>query len=168
MVLTPSVANVLGIPMISAYAATKAALRSMTRGLARELLARQIRVNAVSPGAIDTGVLERSLPKEAAEQTKTQMTQSNPTQRLGNPEEVARALIFLAFEATFATGAELAVDAAAPRYERSEQPRWCSRSATEWQSTSQPRASRCRKSDRQLSGRVAGGIAAPGSHGIPA
>lgn len=56
--------------MISAYAASKAALRSMTRSLARELLPRKVRVNAISPGPIDTGVLDRSLPPEAAEQAK--------------------------------------------------------------------------------------------------
>lgn len=110
VVLTTSVANVLGIPMISAYAASKAALRSMTRTLARELLPRQIRVNAVNPGAIDTGVLERSMPKEAAEQVKAQMTAGNPMLRFGEPVEVARAAAFLAFEATYTNGAELAVD----------------------------------------------------------
>jgi len=110
VVLTTSVANVLGIPMISAYAASKAALRSMTRSLARELLPRKIRVNAVSPGPIDTGILDRSMPKEAAEQTKAQMTAANPMLRFGRPNEVAKALVFLAFDATYTTGAELAVD----------------------------------------------------------
>jgi NAD(P)-dependent dehydrogenase (short-subunit alcohol dehydrogenase family) len=70
VVLTTSVANVKGLPMVSAYAASKAALRSMTRTLARELLPRGVRVNAVSPGPIDTGILEKALPKDAAEQTK--------------------------------------------------------------------------------------------------
>ncbi|QYN33815.1 SDR family oxidoreductase [Pseudonocardia sp. DSM 110487] len=110
VVLTTSVANVLGIPMISAYAASKAALRSMTRGLARELLPRKIRVNAVSPGPIDTGILDRSLPPEAAEQAKAQMTAENPMLRFGDPEEVAKAALFLAFDATYTTGAEIPVD----------------------------------------------------------
>ncbi len=110
VVLTTSVANVLGLPGISAYAASKAALRSMTRSLARELLPRQIRVNAVSPGPIDTGILDRSLPKEAAEQTKAQMIANSPMQRFGDPDEIARAVAFLAFEATYTTGAEIAVD----------------------------------------------------------
>jgi NAD(P)-dependent dehydrogenase (short-subunit alcohol dehydrogenase family) len=96
--------------MLSAYAAGKAALRSMTRSLARELLPRQIRVNAVSPGPIDSGILEKSMPTEAAEQTKAQMAADNPMLRLGTPSEVAKAVAFLAFEATFTTGAELAVD----------------------------------------------------------
>ncbi|MER6690235.1 SDR family oxidoreductase [Streptomyces minutiscleroticus] len=110
VVLTTSVVNVLGLPMLSAYAAGKAALRSMTRSLARELLPRGIRVNAVSPGPIDSGILEKSMPRQAAEQTKAQMAADNPMLRLGTPAEVARAVVFLAFEATFTTGAELAVD----------------------------------------------------------
>ncbi len=110
VVLTTSIANVLGIPMISAYASSKAALRSMARTLARELLPRQIRVNAVSPGAIDTGLLERSMPKQAADQAKAQMTAGNPMLRFGEPVEVAKAAAFLAFEATYTNGAELAVD----------------------------------------------------------
>jgi NAD(P)-dependent dehydrogenase (short-subunit alcohol dehydrogenase family) len=110
VVLTTSAANVLGIPMISAYAATKAAVRSMTRGLARELLPRKVRVNAISPGPIDTGILDRSLPPEAAEQAKAQMTAQNPMLRFGDPDEVAKAALFLAFDATYTTGAELPVD----------------------------------------------------------
>ncbi|WP_399885441.1 glucose 1-dehydrogenase [Streptomyces sp. BBFR51] len=110
VVLTTSVANVLGLPALSAYAASKAALRSMTRSLARELLPRKIRVNAVSPGPIDSGILEKSMPREAAEQTKAQMAADNPMLRMGTPTEIARAVAFLAFDATFTTGAELAVD----------------------------------------------------------
>lgn len=113
VVLTTSVANVKGLPMVSAYSASKAALRSMTRTLARELLPRGIRVNAVSPGPIDTGILERTLPKEAAERTRAQMTENNPMKRFGHPEEVAKAVMFLAFEATFTTGAEMPVDGGA-------------------------------------------------------
>ncbi|CAL9465809.1 glucose 1-dehydrogenase [Streptomyces sp. enrichment culture] len=110
VVLTTSVANVLGLPALSAYAASKAALRSMTRSLARELLPRKVRVNAVSPGPIDSGILEKSMPREAAEQTKAQMAADNPMLRMGSPDEIAKAVAFLAFEATFTTGTELAVD----------------------------------------------------------
>ena len=113
VVLTTSVANVKGLPMLSAYAASKAALRAMTRSLARELLPREIRVNAVSPGPIDTGILERTMPKEAAARTKAQMTENNPMLRFGDPREVARAVVFLAFDATYTTGAELTVDGGA-------------------------------------------------------
>ncbi|MGW2288109.1 SDR family oxidoreductase [Streptomyces phaeochromogenes] len=110
VVLTTSVVNVLGLPALSAYAASKAALRSMTRSMARELLPRKIRVNAVSPGPIDSGILEKSMPPEAAEQTKAQMAADIPMLRVGTPDEIAKAVAFLAFDATFTTGAELAVD----------------------------------------------------------
>lgn len=110
IILTTSIVNVVGLPMLSAYAASKAALRSMTRSLARELLPRNIRVNGVSPGVIDTGILEKAMPKEAAEQTKAQMTQQIPMLRLGDPVEVAKVVAFLAFDATYTTGAEIPVD----------------------------------------------------------
>lgn len=113
VVLTTSVANQKGLPLISAYSASKAALRSMTRTLATELLPRGIRVNAVSPGPIDTGILNRSLPPEAAERTIAQMREANPMKRFGRPAEVAKAVAFLAFEATYTTGAELVVDGGA-------------------------------------------------------
>lgn len=93
-----------------AYSASKAALRSMTRSLARELLPRGIRVNAISPGPIDTGILEKSMPKEAAEQTRAQMAAENPMLRFGDSAEIAKAVAFLAFDATFTTGAEFPVD----------------------------------------------------------
>lgn len=110
VVLTTSISNVKGVPMLSAYAASKAALRSVTRSLARELLPRNIRVNAVSPGPIDTGILEKSMPQEAVEQTKAQVAAGNPMRRMGRPDEVAKAVAFLMFDATYTTGAELAVD----------------------------------------------------------
>lgn len=110
IVFVTSVADELGIPMISAYAASKAALRSMARSFARELLPKGIRVNAVSPGPIDSGVLYKTMPKEAADKTIKQMTEENPMKRFGRPDEVGKALIFLAFEATYTTGAELVVD----------------------------------------------------------
>jgi len=110
VVVTTSVVNEMGYPMISAYSASKAALRSMVRSLARELLPRGIRVNAVSPGPIETGILDKTLPAEAVNQTKQAMSEENPMKRFGRTEEVAKAVAFLAFEATYTTGSELAVD----------------------------------------------------------
>jgi NAD(P)-dependent dehydrogenase (short-subunit alcohol dehydrogenase family) len=110
VVMSTSVANVKGLPLTSVYAASKAALRSMVRTFARELLPRGIRVNAISPGPIDTGVLERSLPADVVERSRAQMVANNPMARFGRNEEVARAVAFLAFDATYTTGAELPVD----------------------------------------------------------
>lgn len=113
VVLTTTVSNVKGIASTSVYSATKAALRSMTRTFARELAGRGIRVNAVSPGPIDTGILERSMPAHEARGFLEQMAAENPMGRLGESVEVAQAIAFLAFDATYTTGTELAVDGGA-------------------------------------------------------
>ena len=110
VVLTTSVVNVMGFPLTSVYAASKAAVRSMTRSLARELVDRGIRVNAVSPGVIDTDVLVKATSQETSDQARRQVAETNPLKRIGRPEEIAAAVCFLAFEATYTTGAELAVD----------------------------------------------------------
>jgi NAD(P)-dependent dehydrogenase (short-subunit alcohol dehydrogenase family) len=113
VVLTTSIANRKGFAATSPYSATKAALRSMTRTFAAELVDRGIRVNAVSPGPVDTGILERSMPAEAASEFLAAQRVLNPMGRLGEPEEVAKAVVFLAFDATYTTGAELTVDGGA-------------------------------------------------------
>jgi NAD(P)-dependent dehydrogenase (short-subunit alcohol dehydrogenase family) len=114
VVLTTSIANVKGIPMASAYSAAKAALRSLTRSMASELLTRGIRVNAVSPGPVETPIgIKAGLSQEAADQIFNQFKESNPMKRLGQPEEVAKAVAYLAFDATYTTGAELPVDGGA-------------------------------------------------------
>ena len=111
VVLTTSIANVKGMPGISTYGAAKAALRSFARVLAAELLPRGIRVNAVTPGPIDTPILDKAFAdKDAAAHVKDQMVGMNPMKRFGTSEEIAKAVIFLAFDATFTTGAELPVD----------------------------------------------------------
>ncbi len=113
VVLTTSVANVVGMADTSVYAAGKAALRSMARSFSRELLPRGIRVNAVSPGPVDTGALDAAMTAEEAERFKAERVAANPMRRFGTPEEIARAAAFLAFDATYTTGAELAVDGGA-------------------------------------------------------
>ena len=103
-------ANVKGMPGNAAYGAAKAALRSFARTLAAELLPREIRVNAVTPGPIDTPILGKAFPGEAAAQIREMMIGMVPMKRWGTSDEIAKAVLFLAFEATFTTGAELPVD----------------------------------------------------------
>jgi NAD(P)-dependent dehydrogenase (short-subunit alcohol dehydrogenase family) len=111
IVLTTSVANVKGLPGQATYGAAKAALRSFARTLAVELLPREIRVNAVTPGPIDTPILGKVFPDQnAVAQVKEKMTGIVPMKRFGTSEEVAKAVLFLAFDATFTTGVELPVD----------------------------------------------------------
>ena len=111
IVLTTSIANVKGMAGLAAYGAAKAALRSFARVLAAELLPREIRVNAVTPGPIDTPILNKSIPdKDAAAGVIKHMIELNPMKRLGTSEEIAKAVLFLAFDATYTTGAELPVD----------------------------------------------------------
>ena len=111
VVLTTSIANVKGMPGNAAYGAAKAALRSFARTLAAELLPREIRVNAVTPGPIDTTIIGKAFPdKDVAAQVTREMREANPMKRFGTSEEIAKAVLFLAFDATFTTGAELPVD----------------------------------------------------------
>jgi NAD(P)-dependent dehydrogenase (short-subunit alcohol dehydrogenase family) len=111
IVLTTSVANVKGMPMIAAYGGAKAALRSFARTFAAELLPLGIRVNAMSPGPIETPIIGKAFPDKAtADHLTGEMREANPMKRFGTPEEVAKAVLFLAFDATFTTGLELPVD----------------------------------------------------------
>src|SRR5271155_5222250 len=111
VVLTTSTANVKGMPLLAAYGGAKAALRSFARVFAAELLPRGIRVNAVSPGPIDTPIIGKAFPdKDVAAELTRQMREANPMKRFGTSEEIAKAVLFLAFDATFTTGAELPVD----------------------------------------------------------
>ncbi len=111
IVLTTSTANIKGMPLIAAYGGAKAALRSFARTFAAELLPRGIRVNAVSPGPTDTPIIGKAFSDKAtADHLTEQMREANPMKRFGTPEEVAKAVLFLAFDATFTTGLELPVD----------------------------------------------------------
>jgi NAD(P)-dependent dehydrogenase (short-subunit alcohol dehydrogenase family) len=110
-VFTTSVATGSGYPGMSVYAGAKAAVRAFARGFAAELAPRGVRVNVVSPGFIDTPSMGvTGLPAEAMQAFKKQGDTVTPLKRHGTVEEVAAAVLFLAFEATFTTGSELAVD----------------------------------------------------------
>ena len=104
VVLTTSVANVKGLPGQVAYGAAKAALRSFARTLATELLPEGIRVNAVTPGPIDTPILGKVFrDKDVVAQIREKTTGMIPMSRFGTSEEIAKAVLFLAFDATFTT-----------------------------------------------------------------
>ena len=111
IILTTSVANVMGLPTFAAYAATKSAVRSFVRGWTVELKDRKIRVNAVSPGPIETPALEKAgLTPEQVEQAAAGFVTQVPLGRRGKPEEIAAAVAFLASdESSYITGVELAV-----------------------------------------------------------
>jgi NAD(P)-dependent dehydrogenase (short-subunit alcohol dehydrogenase family) len=113
IILTTSLADESGVVNGTVYAATKAAMRSFTRSIAAELVDRGIRVNAVSPGPINTPVgFERTgLPKETLDQFMQDIIGKVPMKRIGQPEEIASVVAFLASsDASYITGAEIPVD----------------------------------------------------------
>jgi len=112
IVLTTTAADTLGLPGASVYAASKAALRSLARTLSAELLPRNIRVNAISPGPIETPIFGRlGLAPEAVDELAKVILGRVPAQRLGRPEEIADAVLFLAAPgSSYIMGVELNVD----------------------------------------------------------
>jgi NAD(P)-dependent dehydrogenase (short-subunit alcohol dehydrogenase family) len=115
IVLNSSIVNAKGTPNASVYAASKAAVRSLARTFAAELVERGIRVNVVSPGPITTPIFGRTgLPQEAVDQFAEQIKSTNPMKRFGKPEEVGHAVLFLASsEASYITAVDLNVDGGA-------------------------------------------------------
>jgi NAD(P)-dependent dehydrogenase (short-subunit alcohol dehydrogenase family) len=110
IVLTASTAASSGFAGASVYSATKAALRSFGRTLAAEFAPRNIRVNTVSPGPIETPIFGKSgLTQQQIQGFKDSITSQVTLKRMGTSEEVAAAVLFLAADATFVTGAELLV-----------------------------------------------------------
>jgi NAD(P)-dependent dehydrogenase (short-subunit alcohol dehydrogenase family) len=112
IVLNASIVSVKGMNAFSAYNASKAAVRSFARTWTSELKDRKIRVNAVSPGPIDTpGVDGLVQGKEEAAQLKADLASQIPLGRMGQPDEIAKAVVFLASDdASFIAGIELFVD----------------------------------------------------------
>lgn len=111
IVLTGSTAGQKGTATFSVYSASKAAVRNLARSWLIELAPRKIRVNVVSPGPIATPGLAGLVPPEHKEGLFGQLAQAVPVGRLGEPEEVAKAVAFLASDdASFVNGAELFVD----------------------------------------------------------
>ncbi len=112
IILNTSVADSTGQAGTSVYSATKAAMRSLARTAAAELVERGIRVNTVAPGPIATPIFGRTgLPKEAVDEFAKEIVEKVPMKRFGRPEEVAGAVAFLASQdASYITGVEINVD----------------------------------------------------------
>jgi NAD(P)-dependent dehydrogenase (short-subunit alcohol dehydrogenase family) len=113
IILTASSAALKGMDAFSVYAASKAAIRSFARGWTTDLKARKIRVNAISPGVVPTEGYNTSLGMSAEQvvQFSRQMSANIPLGRVGTPDEVAKAMVFLASDdSSYITGIELAVD----------------------------------------------------------
>lgn len=119
-VVFTTVTNGAGTPGLSVYSGAKGAVREFVKVLGAELVARQIRVNAVAPGFIDTPTM--GVP-DASEEERSHLRRLGddvtPMRRHGTADEVARAALFLAFEATFTTGVELPVDGGLAQLEQS-------------------------------------------------
>jgi len=112
VILIGSVADSLGVPGNSTYSATKAALRSYVRTWTREFTDRGIRFNTLSPGPVDTPMMDGAADSvEAADALRAQFVAAIPLNRMGRPEEIAAAALFLASDdSSFVAGAELSVD----------------------------------------------------------
>jgi NAD(P)-dependent dehydrogenase (short-subunit alcohol dehydrogenase family) len=112
IVLNASIVGSKGLPANSVYSATKAAVRSFARTWTTDLKDRRIRVNAVSPGSVDTpGLSDLLSSSELGQQRLTMMSNAVPLGRLGTPDEIAKAVVFLASDdSSYVTGTELFVD----------------------------------------------------------
>ncbi|HTB67900.1 MAG TPA: SDR family oxidoreductase [Steroidobacteraceae bacterium] len=119
IVLTGSIGARKGIPTGSVYAASKAGLRALGRCFAAELVGKGIRVNVVSPGPTDTPIIGRTggLPPQAIPALREQMIRNTPMHRMGTPQEIAAAVLFLASaESAFVTGIDFLVDGGAASF----------------------------------------------------
>jgi NAD(P)-dependent dehydrogenase (short-subunit alcohol dehydrogenase family) len=111
IILTASVNASTGFEATSVYSATKAAVRSFARCWTVDLKHRKIRVNAISPGPIDTPMTRSMIQGESGEQLKNKLLSTMPLGRMGNPDEIAKDVLFLASDdSSFVTGIELFVD----------------------------------------------------------
>jgi len=112
IIMTSSVAGTKGLAEHSVYSATKAAVRSLARTLTRELAPDGIRVNVVSPGAIDTPIIDGQFTRPGeAEQAKAAFAAGTPIGRIGEAQEVAEAVFWLASDkSSYVSGANIVID----------------------------------------------------------
>lgn len=111
IIVNTSITQDMGLPTFGVYAAAKAGLRSLVRTWTNELRERRIRVNAISPGTTHTEVFEKDMGPEAAAAYLERVVAEIPSGRVGLPEDIGNAVVFLASdEASFVNGAELTVD----------------------------------------------------------
>jgi NAD(P)-dependent dehydrogenase (short-subunit alcohol dehydrogenase family) len=111
IILTGSIADIKGFPNTSVYSATKAAIRSFARTWTNELRERRIHVNTISPGHIDTPIFDSWQQGEALAKLKEDLAKNVPLGRMGDPDEIAKAVSFPASdEASYISGIELYVD----------------------------------------------------------
>jgi len=112
IILNASIVAVKGLQAHGVYAAAKAAVRSFARTWTTELKERGIRVNALSPGATDTPIIDSQFTsKEQADAARASFAAGTPMGRIGRPEELAAAALFLASDdSSFITGIDLQVD----------------------------------------------------------
>ncbi len=112
VILTSTAMIEQGLAAMSMYTATKAAVRSLARTLSAELVGRGIRVNAISPGLIETPIYGKlGLPPEAVQAWAGQLLTKVALNRLGTPDEIAHAAVFLASdESSYMVGENLLID----------------------------------------------------------
>jgi NAD(P)-dependent dehydrogenase (short-subunit alcohol dehydrogenase family) len=112
IILNASIVSIKGTPAFSVYSATKAAVRSFARNWILDLKERQIRVNAISPGVVPTpGYDLLGLSDEQLQEFVTSQASTIPLGRVGTPDEIAKAVVFLASDdSSFVNGIELFVD----------------------------------------------------------
>jgi NAD(P)-dependent dehydrogenase (short-subunit alcohol dehydrogenase family) len=112
VILNASVVSKLGFPGASAYAASKAAVRSIGQTAAAELASQGIRVNLLSPGPVETPIYGKTgLPQEAIDGMGKKFATSIPLGRFGTPDEMANVALFLASdESSFITGSDIQAD----------------------------------------------------------
>lgn len=112
IILVASIATQKAFAGLTVYSAAKSGVRSFARTFSRDLLERKIRVNALSPGTIETPLFGRlGLPADISEQAKNSFTDIIPLKRIGLPEDIGKAAVYLASdESSFVLGEELRVD----------------------------------------------------------